>query len=86
MREYIYFTGWIAILTIGALFFDISGTWIIVATVLGIAWLALKIITDHQEKKLYEELDEMAADEYEQFLDNAEKEELVTRSPANKDE
>ena len=86
MREYIHFIGWMAALAIGVVFFDIEGTWIIVAVVLGIAWLALKIITDHQEKKLYEELGEMTDEEYEQFLDDAEEEGLVTPSPKTKDE
>ena len=86
MREYIYFVGWAVVVIVAVVFFDIEGAWIMLAAVLGIVWLALKIITDHQEKKLGEELGEMTEEEYESFLDDAEKEGLVTRSPGNKDD
>ncbi len=86
MREYLYFTGWIIAFATAVVFFDVERYQIALFALVSAAWLVFKIVTDHQEKKLYEELDDLTDEEYESFLDEAEEEGLVERAEPKRNE
>lgn len=74
-----YFVGWILIFTIGAFFFDFERYQIILFSIAMVAWLVLKVVTDRQEKDLYQEIDELSEEEYDHFLRDAESDGLIEK-------
>ena len=78
-REYVYFVVAILAFAVGARVFEFERYVILLFTGLAVGWLVLKVVTDRQERQLYDELAEISDDEYEQFLQDAEDEGLVQK-------
>jgi len=55
------------------------GSWVAIA-IGGVLWFVLKLITDRQEQLLHEDLKNMDPEEYQAFLEDAEKEGLIHRN------
>ena len=86
MREYLWICGLIAAFIVSTFFFDYERYVVILVVAGGAAWLLLAVITNRQERKLFEEIDKLTDEQYEQFLDDAEKQGLVERRRAHKSE